>query len=295
MNLCKPISGLLFWLLAFAASASPQRIVSLNLCIDQLLWQLVPHERLVSVSYLSADPMWSGLAPQINPLVGAHQLRLNHGLAEEIVPLQPDLVLAGEFDAADALQLMKRLGIRVERLSLPNKLDDLGVQVMHLASLTDEPERGRQLAAQIDAELEHLRQIPHLAKSPGAFWYSSNGVVIGAGTLENELMQLAGLRNLAAEQGIQGFSQLNLELLLSAKPDLLILEESNSGAYSLAREYLKHPALAAASLPIIRLPAGLSGCAASVVGDVAKAMREQLSSPTSITIPDASASGLSQH
>ena len=286
MNPCRLFSGLLLWTLALAARASPQRIASLNICIDQLLWELVPRARLVSFSYLTGDPMWSAIAAQIQGPVARGELQLNHGLAEEIAPLQPDLVLAGEYDSPDAVGLLQRLGLRVERLPLPQRLDDIAGQVSQLADLAGESARGQQMAAHINQQIDQLRQLPKPAQSPSAYWYSSNGVVIGAGTLENELMQLAGMRNLAAEQGINGFSQLNLELLLTAKPDLLILEESNSGAYSLAREYLAHPALAQAQLQIIRLPAGLSGCAASVVGDVAQAMRDQLSHP--VTSPQTS-------
>jgi len=36
--------------------AAPQRIVSLNLCIDQLVLMLAEHGRIASVSYLAADP-----------------------------------------------------------------------------------------------------------------------------------------------------------------------------------------------------------------------------------------------
>lgn len=262
----------MLWGVTLVANAGPQRIASLNICIDELLWQLVPHERLVSFSYLTADPLWSNIALQLDGIA------LNHGLAEEIVPLQPDLVLAGEFDSPGALELLQRLHLRVERLPLPRKLGDISSQVMQLAELTGTQGRGRVLAAQIDQQIALLSRSAQKSSRLTAFWYSSNGVVIGDGTLENELMQLAGLHNLAAEQGIQGFSQLNLELLLSAQPDLLIIEESSSGAFSLAREYLEHPALTRAGFRIIHLPAGLSGCAATVVGDVAQAMRNQLHS-----------------
>jgi iron complex transport system substrate-binding protein len=89
-------------------------------------------------------------------------------------------------------------------------------------------------------------------------------------------MQLAGLRNLAAERGMVGFNQLDLELLLSAKPQILIIEESDAGAFSLAREYLAHPALARAGFKIVRLPTGLSICAATALGDVAIELKQAL-------------------
>lgn len=277
----KPIlfaMGFLFLILSSGACAQtpPQRIASLNICIDQLLWELVPHERLVSISYLTANPMWSPIADQVKDIA------LNHGLAEEIVPLEPDVIFAGEFDAPDAVELLERLGKPVERLPLPRKLDDINTQILQLGELVGATAKALAMTQKNSAQVAELqlaaRQTPDstIPQSLTAFWYSSNGVVIGDGTLEHELMLLAGLRNLAAERGMFGFNQLDLELLLSAKPQIVIIEEGSAEAFSLAREYLAHPALANAGFKMVRLPAGLSGCAASVLGDVAVALKQEL-------------------
>jgi iron complex transport system substrate-binding protein len=266
-----------------AAASAPERIVSINICIDQLLWQLVPHERLLSFSQLTADPLWSPMAEQLVAPVAAGKLHLNSGWAEEIMPLRPDLVLAGEYDSStDAVNLLRRLGVRVERVKLPRTLEDIPAQIASLAQLVGAEAEAVQLIAAINTQLALLDSMPQAAvaanspKAPKAFWYSSNGVVIGEGTLEHELMRRAGLRNLAAERGIQGFAPLDLELLISARPDLMIIEESNATAYSLAREYLQHPLLKQHKFALIRLPAGLSGCAATAVEDVALALKNQL-------------------
>ncbi len=280
LHIKKPIIQLMGFLFFIGASgvqaqidslAQPaQRIASMNICIDQLLWDLVDHKRLVSISYLTASPMWSPIAKQVRGIP------TNHGLAEEIVPLSPDLILAGEFDAASAVELLNRLGNTVTRLPLPRKLSDINEQIIQLGDLVGEGEKARVMAQQISAQVAEL-QTANAGQEPlTAFWYSSNGVVIGDGTLEHELMQLAGLRNLAAEQGMFGFNQLDLELLLSAKPQILIIETSNAEGFSLAREYLAHPALENAGFKLVRLPTGLSGCATSVLGDVAIALKQEL-------------------
>lgn len=274
----KPIRcamGFLFLVVASStcaqtAPAMPERIASLNICIDQLLWAMVPHEQLVSISYLTADPMWSPIAAEVQGIP------LNHGLAEEIVPLKPDVILAGEFDAIDAVALLQRLGNRVERVPLPRKLDDINQQVLQLGELVGANEKALLMTQKTSAQVAELQAANKNQQSLTAFWYSSNGVVIGDGTLEHELMQLAGLRNLAAERGMHGFNQLDLELLLSATPQILIIEESDAGAFSLAREYLAHPALANAGFKIVRLRAGLSVCAAATLGDVAVELKQEL-------------------
>jgi iron complex transport system substrate-binding protein len=252
----------------------PTRIASLNICIDQLLWELVPRERLVSISYLTADPLWSPIAQEVRGIP------LNHGAAEELIPLEPDVIFAGEFDAPDAIGLLEKLGNRVERLTMPRKLDEITTQIVQLADKVGAQQKAEAMVEKIEGEIAQLRvrgnESSGNAPAPTAFWYTANGVVIGDGTLEHELMTLAGLRNLAAEQGMYGFNQLDLEFLLSAKPQILIVETGSDAAFSLAREYLSHPALRHADFKIINLPTGLSGCAASVIGNIAVTLKHEL-------------------
>ena len=199
----------LFYSLVFSAQAqvqadsSPQRIASLNICIDQLLWELVDHKRLVSISYLTANPVWSPIAEQVKGVA------LNHGLAEEIVPLKPDVIFAGEFDAANAIELLKKLNLRVERLALPRTLDDINTQIIQLADFVGAQQQAQLMVAAINQQISELQSAKQGKTPLTAFWYSANGVVIGDGTLEHEFMQLAGLRNLAAERGMYGFNQLD--------------------------------------------------------------------------------------
>lgn len=275
LNVKKPIvysMGFLFFVLANSALAqtAPARIASLNICIDQILWELVPHEKLVSISYLTANPIWSPIAEQVKGMP------VNHGLAEEIVPLAPDVIFAGEFDQRSPIELLQKLGKRVERLPLPRTLRDINDQILQLAEMVGERAKAEQMVKTIGAQIAELQAAKQGKVPLTAFWYSANGVVIGDGTLEHEFMQLAGLRNLAAERGMFGFNQLDLELLLSAKPQILIVEQGSDDAYSLAREYLSHPALQHADFKVVTLPAGLSGCAATVIGDVATQLKNSL-------------------
>lgn len=275
LNAKKPIiylMGFLFFLFASIAQAqtAPARIASLNICIDQLLWELVPHEKLVSISYLTANPIWSPIADQVKGMP------VNHGLAEEIVPLHPDVIFAGEFDQRSPIELLQKLGKRVERLPLPRSLQDINDHILQLADMVGERAKAEQMVKAINVQIAELEAAKQGKPPLTAFWYSANGVVIGDGTLEHEFMQLAGLRNLAAERGMFGFNQLDLELLLSAKPQILIVEQGSDDAYSLAREYLSHPALQHADFKVVTLPAGLSGCAATVIGDVATQLKNSL-------------------
>jgi iron complex transport system substrate-binding protein len=250
---------------------SSQKIVSINLCLDGLLLALVEPSRIDSVYYLSANPQFSPFAEQTKGFF------LNRGLAEDIVPRNPDLILAGEFSSAELVTLLKQLKFRVEVLALPRSIADITAHIRYFGKLVGNEHAAELMARNIEQQLilldgEQRNQVKQIK----AFWYSSNGVVVGAETLENELMQRAGIHNLALDKNIIGFKQIDLEELILARPQLIIVESSDIEAFSLAREYIKHPALQKNNTRIIALPSSLSVCSAPVLADVIKELRTQV-------------------
>ncbi|MFJ5370292.1 hypothetical protein ACIPIA_13815, partial [Bosea sp. CER48] len=75
--------------LAPTAAAKPARIVSLNMCTDELVLRLAAPERIASVTWLSRDPRNANMGE------AARAVGINHGLVEEVLAARPDLVVAG--------------------------------------------------------------------------------------------------------------------------------------------------------------------------------------------------------
>jgi iron complex transport system substrate-binding protein len=249
-------------------TTKPQSIASLNLCLDALLLKLVEPERINSLTYLSANSQFSPFAEQ------AKNFHLNRGLAEDLVPRSPDLIVAGDFGAADAKTLLSQLGFRVETLSLPQSLEDIAVHIRKLGALTGSQLNAEAMANQLEKQITRLDAAKQQNLMP-AFWYSSNGVVVGAQTLENELMTRAGFHNLALDKNIRGFAQIDLEDLILANPQVIIIEASDVPSFSLAQEYVQHPALSKNNVKILTLPATLSVCIAPIAADVIENLIEQ--------------------
>src|SRR5690606_31849175 len=176
-----------------AAGSAPLRLASMNLCSDQLLLLLAPRERIVSLSHLVADPAHSPFAAQ------AAGLHLNHAQAEELLPLQPDLVLGGQFSATLASNLLQRFGLPVLRLGVANSLQDIQSQVMTVADAIGETHAAEAMLQALDAEIDGLRQvlIPH-TQGKRALFYSSNGVAAGSNTLQDDFLRSLGMQNAAA-------------------------------------------------------------------------------------------------
>jgi len=230
------------------AWAKPERIVSMNLCTDQLVMMLADRHRIASVSYLAANPQASALADETDGLT------LNHGLAEEILPMEPDLVLAGSFTTRPTVALLRRFGFSIVELPVASSLDDIRANIRTIAEAIGEVSRGEAMIAEFDRTLQQLPAAETLPP-PLAVMYWANGFTSGKGTLANAAVEAAGFRTLGTALELTGTAQLPLETLLNADPDVLIVGRQREDP-ALANEVFRHPALGRVfdDRPMISLP-----------------------------------------
>lgn len=269
-----PLLCCLLWsAFAVAATPAPQRIASLNLCTDQLLLMLVPRARIVSVSDWAAKPESSYMA------AAAQGIPTNSGSVEGVLPLDPDLILAGPFSDIGMVQALRRLGYRVEVLAIPRNLHEARDYIVQFGQLVGSETAARNLIATMEARLQRIAaQIP-AAPAPLAAVYAPNGITVGRETVLDEILARAGWRNLGSEQQIQGYGQLSLEQLLIAQPQLLVLDVTSSaqGGGSIAHGYLAHPALStlAARAKVVAMPPRLSECVGPMTVDAIELLAAQ--------------------
>ena len=222
---------------ALPAQAEPQRVVSMNLCSDQLAMMLAGPGQLISVSSLAQDPRLSPLAQE------AAAYRPNSGRAEEIYLMRPDLVIAGTYTPPATVAMLRRLGIRVETPPPSEDFDAIRADIIRMGDWLGRRDAARDLLARFDADLA-------IARSPRgqgrAALYYANGFTSGSETLAGAILDAAGLGNVATDYGITATTPLPLELLVMARPDRLITGAKWPGQ-SRGEAILDHPALAAAS------------------------------------------------
>lgn len=248
--------AIVLWLSVSAAWADAKpRVASVNLCTDQLLLLLADHEQIVSLSYLSADPQYSDWSAQ------ASAYPLNHASAEELVALQPDLVLAGLYNDHYTLNFLESLGISVARVARADSLGGLFKPMLKVGALIGQAERAEAMVADLQARMSQVLLRRQVTDKRLAI-LGPNAYTQGAGTLTDELIKLAGLRNLASELGKQGNAEYSLEELLVAQPELIAIEDNTINRNSLAQRLLQHPALqrGLSRAQPIDIPSGHWGC-----------------------------------
>ncbi len=219
------------------ADAAPARVVSINLCTDQLAMLLAAPGQLVSVSYLAADPSVSAMA------AGAAALPPNRGRAEEVFLMRPGLVLADIWSDAASLSMLARLGLRVERFTPGASMADIRANILRMGDLLGNPGRARVIVADFDARLAALRgQVAGRPRLRAAH-YAPNGYTFGGATLTGQILDAAGYDSIADELGLAGGGTLSLERLVMAAPDIVLTGARDPGP-TRAAAVLSHPALA---------------------------------------------------
>ena len=217
-----------------ARSEAPRRIVSLNLCTDQLLVDLVPRERIAAVSFLATDRTLSAAASK---LLGLKQLK---GTAEEVLALEPDLVIAGEYTTGPTVDLLKRLGKRVLVVPLATDFDGLRKTLRLIAKEVAEEARGEDIIREFDEKLAGARSV--VQSRPTAIAYQVNSLASGADSLLDAALDAAGYRNLARERTLGPAGRLPLEALVVQPPDLIVLANAPDDFKTVLADNLRHPA-----------------------------------------------------
>nr|WP_309504147.1 ABC transporter substrate-binding protein [uncultured Roseovarius sp.] len=213
----------------------PARVVSMNLCTDQLAMMLAGAGQLLSVSQLASDPHSSAMATE------ARAYPANQGLAEEIYLMQPDLVLAGTYSKRATVSMLQRLGIPVVLFDPANSLADVRARIKQMGAVLGQPARADAALAAFDQRLAALHE--DVQTRPDAALYYANSYTSGNQTLAGHILLAAGFANAADRAGYAAGMKMPLEVLALIAPDLVITGQRYPGA-SRSEEVLDHPVVA---------------------------------------------------
>jgi iron complex transport system substrate-binding protein len=252
-----------------ARAESPRRIVSLTVCTDQLLLDLVSRDRIAALSYLAVDPTLSLKVEEARGLKGVH------GMAEEVLALEPDLVIAQEYSTTATVSLLKRLGFRVVLVPLATDLDGLRRAIRIIAAAIGEEPRGEAMIAAFDQRL--AAAAPRGPERPRALAYHVNNYASGTGSLADSILRAAGFRNVAGDRPLGPGSRLPLEEVIADPPDLVVLANTPDEFRSVVGDNLRHPAFKSllASRPHVELPMPLWLCATPQIAEAVEELGAQ--------------------
>lgn len=220
------IAGMMLIALAAAPlEAAPRRVVSLNLCTDELLLVLGADRQIASVSHLSHIPHETLHWRQ------ARRFPANDGSILSVVRHRPDLILTMGGGGRDTKRIARTIGAKVIDLPYQMTLADWKSGVRSVAAALERPDVGEQVIGAL-AQLEKERPAAEI----DAVWLGGGGRSLAATGLGAEWMRLAGLK----QRKLPG-DRVTLEQLLVRPPAILLRSDYRSSQYSGEQRWLRHP------------------------------------------------------
>ena len=242
------------------SGGTPRRVVSLNLCTDELLLLLGAPDQIASVSHLVQRPEESALWER------AQRYAANDGSLAAATNFRPDLVLTMG-GVGDRLTIARQLGIPMVDLALPQTLDDVRTNIRRVAAALARPTAAEALLARIDS-------LQATAPAPGidTIWIGGGGRTVRPAGLEAQWMALAGYR----QRPLTG-DQLQLEELLAHPPQVLMRSDYREQQYSRQQAWLNHPLAGAAGRSVTVTTDGRAWTCAGpmMIDEVEKLRRER--------------------
>jgi iron complex transport system substrate-binding protein len=219
-----------------AALATGPRIVSMNVCSDQLLLTLADPDQILGLSRFARDAWQSWAAGE------ARRYPVLSGGAEDVLVAKPDIVVASRFDKRSTRELLKAKGLHLAEFTVPRTLDEVKAQIREMGDIVEHPDRAVAEIARLDAAIARA----HLAvanKHYRVLPLSRRGYVPGSDSLVSSLLTETGLLNPAGDLGVAAGGFASLEAIVSLRPDFILVSEAGDRAEDDGRAFLLHPAL----------------------------------------------------
>lgn len=195
----------------------PQRVVAGSVLAAESLLGVLPRDRLAAAHTFAADAGYSLVAD------GAAGVTLVGATPEQLLSVDPDLVLVDAYTRAETLALLAAAGVPVVRTCDPHGFADIEHNLRTIARVTH---LDRELDAVVKRMRERLQQVEQSGKAL-ASWrlLSLDGALhtYGEGSLFDAVARAAGATNIAAEHGVGAFRKLDIEEVLAWRPDAIVL------------------------------------------------------------------------
>ena len=253
-----------------ARAANLPRLVSMNVCADQLLLTLADPEQILGLSRFARDG-WQSQAGDIS------RYQVLSGGAEDVLLIRPDIVVASAFDKRSTRELLKAKGLRLVELAVPKTLDEARQQIREAGDITGHPDRAAVEIARLDAALARARRAVserHYRVLP----LSRRGWVAGSDSFVGSLLGETGLRSAAGDLGFAFGGFASLEAIVNLRPDFIVVSQAGDTAKDDGQAFLLHPALERFYPPEKRIviPERMTECGGVLLADALDALTAEV-------------------
>ena len=217
----------------------PSMVHSLSLGHTEILAALMDFSRVSAVYSFFTDPEQSNIS----------DLSKSHNLIgfdpEEVVALDPEIVIASRFTDADNVALLKDAGISVARASLENSAVGNAPNILLIGYMIGAEKQALSLVDEIESRMKVVGDLLNGNDRPRVLSISkfTSIFVAGSDSTEGGIIEQAGGINAAADSGIEGHQQITIEGIAAINPDVIVIPQPIEGANAFIDELKSSTAL----------------------------------------------------
>ena len=199
----------------------PEKIASLSLASDEILFDLVDTDKIVGVTYLAENRKLSN----VHGLTSGIPNKLYPNL-EQIIEINPDMLIVADYIDYAFIDQIKKTGINTHFLTELNSIDSINKNILSLGEAVCEEEKAVELADGLNKKIGILKN-REISYNPTVLYLFPSFFTAGINTTIDDLITSAGGINIGALAGIDGNKKISREYILKADPEIIIV-----GSYS---------------------------------------------------------------
>ena len=205
-------------------SEKPKRIVSMSIGTDEILMDLVPLNRILSVTYLADDGGISIIVERVKSIPN----RTHGSTPESVIGLNPDVVLISDFFPPESYQTLREMGMKVYVYKTPSNFEEIKASILELAQVVGELEKGKQMVAEMDARIQKVQEkLGDIKEKRKVLFMHAMGAYYSPDGTFSDTCRLAGVEDVTKSLNYSQTCTLSQETIVQLNPDSFVIGDGN--------------------------------------------------------------------
>ncbi|MCM3292552.1 ABC transporter substrate-binding protein [Paenibacillus sp. MER 180] len=198
----------------FTFDKAPERIVSVSPAETESLFALGLDAQIVGVSDFDDYPEAAKSKEKMGGITKPNE--------EAIIKAKPDIVFTGISMKEPVVKKFRELGIKIFKVE-PKTYDDVIKNIELYGQITDQQAKAKTIVDNMKQVREDVKSAVQSAEKEKVYIEFSPGWTVGSGEFMNELIEMAGGTNVAADSA--GWIQINEENIIKSNPDVIMFTQ----------------------------------------------------------------------
>jgi iron complex transport system substrate-binding protein len=196
----------------------PGRIVALGASSAQTLWEIGAKGQVVGMPVQPYTAYLDG-SENRTPIMNEGGFTVN---VEQVVGLEPDLVLAPNIIPEDTVVRLREAGLTVYRFEAARSIEDVYEKTRLTGRLTNRCAGAESTVDWMQGRIDVVRQAVEGEDRPRVVFPLGGGFIAPEGSFVDDMLTTAGGENIAARANVTTYQQVSAEVIVEQDPEWIV-------------------------------------------------------------------------